>query len=605
MSLRVTQSQLYGKFTNGMNKSLLDLVESNLQAATQLKVNRPSDDPAASGMIVTTKASLSRLTTYKSNISNAQGWLGVSDSILASSGSVMTVLTQIQTLAQQGATGTYTKENRAQIGGEVYQHFLQLMNLANSTYAGKHIFSGHKTDVAPYQESLGITCRDNGLWLSNTWPTDSVTDVKGSFKDNYDVSIHNIDTVNGIVTYTYTGADGIPSEPVRAIIKNDKADITLPGGSVSVDTTKLATGTFQVAEPRVSGASKDTIIIQPEASGLASTVNYRYSSDGGLTWTHGIVPTVNIADGTVSIATNEGVTVTVGGNTMMQEVPLDEPQEKPGQTWIVVRPSAIYQGDDHDTQVAMSYGVNGTISTDISGYFSRDITVRIDSTDTTATPPVITYSYSLNDGSSWTQAEATYDPAIPQARLSVPGGFLSLKTSALPPNDDIGADLKSGDQFIIHPHRADINIAISDHDAVTVNLIGKDIFGGQYRDPKTGEIYAVGNGGDDNLFEVIGELVGHCMTGDQTGIQKNLAQLQEVMKKITTNAAVVGGRWNRLEVTAMSVENREYEETSFLSGLQDVDVSELMIRQAQQQVAYNSVLKSTSMIMQMSLVNFL
>ena len=615
MSLRVTQSQMYGAFTNNMNSSLLNLVESNLQASTQLKINRPSDDPAASGMIISTKASLSRLTVYQANIGNAQGWLGVSDSILASSGSVMTVLTKIQTLAQQGATGTYTKENRLQIGEEVYQHFKQLMNLANSTYAGKHVFAGHKTDVTPYQETLGVTCRDDNLWLGGGWPAD--TEVSGSFKDTFTINNAALSgTTPEYLTFDYTGSDNIPHTAQAKVDDKGNVVLNLPGGSITAKASDLnGAGPLTVTEPRVTGALNSTIIIQPVDLGTkaAQDVNeYRYSSDGGLTWSTVSGPfTDTDGDGLITIDVG-GTSLTIAADAQVTGVPEGKEQEEAGETWIKIRPAAQYMGDDHDTQVSIGYGVKG-ITPDVSGYFSRDIAVRIDNVNTDdPNNPVITYSYSMNDGSSWTEAELTYNATTSptSVNLPVPGGYLTLntKTSVPPAADDgtnIAADLKVGNQFIIHPHRADINIAISDHDAITVNLIGKDVFGGQYKDPETGQVYTVGNGSTDNLFDVVGELVGHCMTGDQQGIQECLAKLQDVMQKITTNAAIVGGRWNRLEVTATSIDNRQYDETAFLSNLQDVDVSELMIRQAQQQVAYNSVLKSTSMIMQMSLVNFL
>jgi flagellar hook-associated protein 3 FlgL len=77
------------------------------------------------------------------------------------------------------------------------------------------------------------------------------------------------------------------------------------------------------------------------------------------------------------------------------------------------------------------------------------------------------------------------------------------------------------------------------------------------------------------------------------------------MALVSTRVAEVGGRENRLIVTQAALVMRTYSEEDHLSQMEDVDVTELMTRLAQQQIAYNSVLKSSSMIMQMSLVNFL
>jgi Flagellin and related hook-associated proteins len=86
---------------------------------------------------------------------------------------------------------------------------------------------------------------------------------------------------------------------------------------------------------------------------------------------------------------------------------------------------------------------------------------------------------------------------------------------------------------------------------------------------------------------------------------KAVADLKAVMQVVMTRAAEVGGRENRLEITYSALTIRTYSEEDNLSQMEDVDLTELMTRLSQQQVAYNSVLKSSSMIMQMSLVNFL
>ena len=94
-------------------------------------------------------------------------------------------------------------------------------------------------------------------------------------------------------------------------------------------------------------------------------------------------------------------------------------------------------------------------------------------------------------------------------------------------------------------------------------------------------------------------------TNSQSGMQKAVEELKEVMNHVMTKAAVVGGRENRLTATMESIELRLLSEQEGLSKVEDVDVSELMTKMAQQELAYQSVLKSSSMIMQMSLVNFL
>ena len=155
MALRVTQNQMYTSSVFNMNKNLSDLMESNLQASSQLKINRPSDDPLGAGRVVSYKASLENLSLYQDNISSAMGWLGTADSILSAEGSFMTVLTRMKELAEQAATETYDKMNREEISYELRQQFLQLINLANTRWEDRSIFAGQKTDVSAYDLALG------------------------------------------------------------------------------------------------------------------------------------------------------------------------------------------------------------------------------------------------------------------------------------------------------------------------------------------------------------------------------------------------------------------------------------------------------------------
>lgn len=601
MALRVTQSQLYGRFTSNMNQSLSALIETNLQSTSQLKVNRPSDDPTAAGLIISSKATIQRLNYYTDNLGTAKGWLSVSDSVLSSNGSVMNILDDIQNLAVQASTGTYTKEQRLQIGEEIRQYMYQLINLSNSKFGDKHIFAGQKTDNAAYELGLGVTATDKTTSVAASNANLDYS-VSGSFKADYTVKIADRDDgPPATISYTYaykdpTSGDMKESKEFKALVRDGKVELDIPGGKITVsETPPLAVGdSFKIVEPKVTGSAEKTVVFQAEKSGKANdpTMTFRYSADGGFTWTENVPGTID-SNGNVVITTNTGVALTINGEAELTEVPDTEASAADGGSWFYARPTAVYKGDDDDTQVVLGYGNSAAAhsqSAEAQGFFSRDVSVKIIS----ASADKIVYAYSTDDGSNWTQASSDYTGE--EARLAIPGGFLAFNGSNI-------HNLQEGDQFTVHPHRASINLNISDNDSVTVNLVGKDIFGGQYVDPATGQLYTIP--GEGNLFDVVGQLIGYCETGSQGGIQSCLEPLKKVMEGITTQAAIVGGRWNRVEITLSQAENRIYDETLNLSEMQDVDVTELMVRLSQQQIAYNSVLKSSSMIMQMSLLNFL
>jgi flagellar hook-associated protein 3 FlgL len=145
----------------------------------------------------------------------------------------------------------------------------------------------------------------------------------------------------------------------------------------------------------------------------------------------------------------------------------------------------------------------------------------------------------------------------------------------------------------------------------------KDQAGGLYTDPGTGEnVYnnraiAVGseepyyNDSVPNLFESVGALICALECNSQSGVQMSLDKLDAVMNHIMSKAAEIGGREDRLAATESALIMRQYNEEDNLSRIEDADMTVILTKLAQQQTAYQAVLKSSSMIMQMGLVNFL
>ncbi len=324
--------------------------------------------------------------------------------------------------------------------------------------------------------------------------------------------------------------------------------------------------------------------------------HYRYSTDRGETWTTG---TLAAGETTLNLG---GVELDLAGNPTVTAVDPNNLNDEDNGTWMWVRPAAEYLGDDKDSvEVDELIADGGNINSYTEGSFSQDIMVRIVSN---ASPgnlldgAGITYVYSLDGGSTWSREKtATGDAA--STSLVVPGGFLVLSNAGGGP-----ASLSAGESFFIRPRKADVRFEISKGEFLTVNNVGKDVFGGSYRDPDTGQLVQAFGGGDKNLFETVGELVAFLETNNQSGIQRCLDKLDTAAQHIMTQAATVGGRENRLEVADTILSGQEIFQGERLSTIEDVDVTELMTQLAQQQIIYESVLKSSSMIMRMNLMNY-
>ncbi|MCL1890150.1 MAG: flagellar biosynthesis protein FlgL, partial [Desulfovibrionaceae bacterium] len=199
-------------------------------------------------------------------------------------------------------------------------------------------------------------------------------------------------------------------------------------------------------------------------------------------------------------------------------------------------------------------------------------------------------------------------PADP-IRIGVEGGFLNLgaiPTAPIPADTGAGTPYVPGDQFIIRPNRADIDLNIGAQSSLTVNNVGLDVFGGIYSQPYSYEGPTPSPADmSKNLFELIGKAIAFVETNSQTGSQEILALCQSVNSHLGLVRTTIGARMNRAETIAYQLESLRINETDRLSDLEDVDLGELMTRLAQQELAYRSVLQSSSIIMQLSLMNYI
>jgi len=265
-------------------------------------------------------------------------------------------------------------------------------------------------------------------------------------------------------------------------------------------------------------------------------------------------------------------------------------------TWMWIRPTAVYQGNDNDTLVVTSV-TNPTVTGTAAGTFSDTVMVRLDSATNFASNSSFAYSYSLDGGTSWvTGNSATCDGS--SAQLNLPGGTMTL--------DANGSSLAAGSQFFVQPSTADISIAISGTDSVVVNGVGKDIFGGVYqaRGNTNYSVAQMSGSNAGNLFETVGELIGYLETNNEDGISASLDKLTASQNTVLEAAAAVGGKVNRVDATKTMVETLADNATTSKSNVENADLAELITNLAQQELAYQAVLSSSSKIMGLSLLNY-
>ena len=145
---RITQSMMTNHLMSNMYNVLGIMDKTNEQLSSMSKVNRPSDDPLALARIMRIRTGLSENDQYSKNISYAKTWQDITDTAM---GEVSSALQRAKELSVQAAHGGYDADQRAAIGQEIDQILEHLVDIGNTSYQGKYIFGGYRSNSTPYE----------------------------------------------------------------------------------------------------------------------------------------------------------------------------------------------------------------------------------------------------------------------------------------------------------------------------------------------------------------------------------------------------------------------------------------------------------------------
>ena len=146
--MRVTNKMLSQTFLNNLTRNLNAMRKTQEQMSSFKKVSRPSDDPIAVTQILGMKTTLAEQAKHMQNMEDGIGWLEATDSALNNAGQV---LKRAYELTVQAANGTNPEDSLRAIAKEIEQLSDELMQIANSSYAGRYIFGGTYTGKTPFE----------------------------------------------------------------------------------------------------------------------------------------------------------------------------------------------------------------------------------------------------------------------------------------------------------------------------------------------------------------------------------------------------------------------------------------------------------------------
>jgi len=118
-----------------------------LQLASGRRVNQPSDDPAASAILVDNHDQFTFTNRYVQTLSSIQAQVQTADSAISS---VVSSITQALALGVQAANSPLSDADRAAIATQLTGIRDQLVSLADTSFEGTPLFAGTNTTSPPY-----------------------------------------------------------------------------------------------------------------------------------------------------------------------------------------------------------------------------------------------------------------------------------------------------------------------------------------------------------------------------------------------------------------------------------------------------------------------
>jgi flagellar hook-associated protein 3 FlgL len=184
--MRITGNRLIDLTSSATTKNQSTVGTVSGQLSSGLRVTTPSDDPAAWVAAQRTKLRQVMSQGAGAAVATSRDALQMTDSSLAS---IASAVSQVRTLAVQGASDTYSAADRAGLGDEVHGLFLAALASANAQGSdGEYLLAGAASLTAPfdaggvYQGDAGVRAvpsTDTGLTAGTTIAGSNLTAANG------------------------------------------------------------------------------------------------------------------------------------------------------------------------------------------------------------------------------------------------------------------------------------------------------------------------------------------------------------------------------------------------------------------------------------------
>jgi flagellar hook-associated protein 3 FlgL len=151
MATRITTGMVQRNVLADLNSISAKLTRSQMKAASNKEISRPSDDPFNTSQAMALRTSLAGVQQYQSNVEDAMGWQDASEQAL---GSMTDFVRRARDLLVRGGSDSSDQTSRDAIAAEIEQIIEGIKQDANANYRGSFLFAGGETRTRPYEPGV-------------------------------------------------------------------------------------------------------------------------------------------------------------------------------------------------------------------------------------------------------------------------------------------------------------------------------------------------------------------------------------------------------------------------------------------------------------------
>lgn len=144
MGMRITNQMISNNSVRNLQRSMTEVDRRTKQMTSGKKISQASEDPVVAVRALKLRTTVSQLEQYKDkNIPDANSWYEVSNTSLDN---IVKRIKDVNEYCVQGSTDSFGSTDRSAIIDSLKELQDMIYEEGNSTYAGRYIFSGFKTD---------------------------------------------------------------------------------------------------------------------------------------------------------------------------------------------------------------------------------------------------------------------------------------------------------------------------------------------------------------------------------------------------------------------------------------------------------------------------